>query len=47
MKAFIIIALVAIFFAACKKNIVAPYQSQGVITGVDIFYAVSPGIAEV
>ena len=39
MKTFIIIALVAIFFfAACKKNTVAPYQSQGVITGVDIFY---------
>jgi len=33
MKSFILIVLLACAFAACKKGSVAPYQSQGVITG--------------
>ena len=34
MKATILILLVALTFAACKKGGVGPYQSQGVIIGV-------------
>ena len=33
MKTYVPILLVALSFTACKKGGVAPYQSQGVITG--------------
>jgi hypothetical protein len=39
MKTCIFIALAALLFTACKKNNQTPsYQSQGAITGVDIFF---------
>ncbi len=44
MKTRILIALIALLFAACKKNNQTPsYQSQGAITGVDIFYCFNAG----
>jgi len=36
MKTYILILLMALTFAACKKGDQAPYQSQGAIIGDDI-----------
>jgi hypothetical protein len=38
MKALILIVLIAVPFAGCKKSNQSPYQSQGVITGLDILF---------
>jgi hypothetical protein len=35
MKTFILIVCLGLIFISCKKNNVAPYSSQGVITGYD------------
>ena len=38
MKPLILILLIALTFAGCKKNNQSPYQSQGVIISDDIFF---------
>ena len=38
MKPLILILLIALTFAGCKKSNESPYQSQGVITGDEILF---------